>query len=292
MKRTLFGSLAVILCIVPAHAQFSDTFDSGTDSAWTHWTPQTGVSQSQSFNFPASTQGGLGYQLVSSNNTATPSAYVRVGSYVTGLSIPDFTATVDLIDWDNTKGQSMGIWARLGTPISASAVLPNGYGFAYVNRYSSGNGGTDQLRIYRLDTLSLLNVDATSTKNGSVGQLIGPGANPTFNGGSSAPVPSHDYELKFWGVGPNLYGQMIDLTTGLPLLVSDGLGGTTDTIHAIDSTYTTGSAGLWALTQSSGTVINPTFDNFDIVPEPSALALAGLGLLGLAAGNIRRSRAV
>jgi hypothetical protein len=280
----LTGCLALALNVLPARAQFSDNFDSG-DGNWTRWTPQSPVALNQTFSFPASTQGGLGYQMTSDTTNGVPNAYNRVGSWVTSLApIPDFTVTVDLINWDNTLGQNMGVMARVSTPIG---ILPNGYGFGYVNRYSGTGQGTDQLRIWKMSSFGLINADVNGVANGSVGQFFGPGANPGFSGGSAAPDPANDYRLKFWGVGDHLYGQMIDLTTGQPLLVSDGHGGVTDTIWAVDSSFTTGSAGLWAVTAEAA--INPTFDNFSIVPEPSTLTLTALALVGLAVRNMRRS---
>jgi hypothetical protein len=285
----LIGCLALSFHVCTASAQFSDNFNTGTDPAWTRWMPQTPVAFSQTFNFPLSSQGGLGYRMTSVTTVGAPNAYNRVGSYVTSLApITDFLVSVDLINWDNTLGQNMGVMARLTAPITG--ILPNGYGFGYVNRYSGTGTGTDQLRIWNLATFSQINADPFGVANGSVGQFMGPGANPSFTGGSSAPVPGGDYRLIFWGIGSNLYGQMIDLGTGLPLLVSDGHGGVTDTIRAVNSAFTTGTAGLFAVTGED--MIDPTFDNFSasVVPEPSTLALAGLGLLGLALRKVRRSR--
>jgi hypothetical protein len=85
---------------------------------------------------------------------------------------------------------------------------------------------------------------------------------------------------------------MIDLSTGLPLLVNDGFGGVTDTIWSVNNAYTSGSAGVFSVTANGGLPVDPTFDNFSIsgVPEPSTLALTGLGLLGLITRQVRRSK--
>ena len=97
--------------------------------------------------------------------------------------------------------------------------------------------------------------------------------------------------MVFGGYGSTLWGQIIDLNTMLPMNFSTGGASETNTIWAVDSTYTTGLAGVLAVAgQTAGTVVNPTFDNFSVVPEPSTWALAALGLVGLVVSRVRRCR--
>jgi len=100
-----------------------------------------------------------------------------------------------------------------------------------------------------------------------------------------------DYQLIFGGQGSTLWGQIKDLNTGLLMEFSTQSGPPTNTVWAVDATYGNGLAGVIAVAgQAVGTVVNPTFDNFSVVPEPSTWALAALGLLGLAVRNVRRCR--
>ena len=271
------GVVAMTGFVYTSSAQFTDNFDDGNDAGWTQYNPIVG----SAYSFPVSSQGGLGYQMTA------PSGNGRVGSFLTSMpATPDGVFSVDLINWTLGVRQEMGVAARVQAPVVISpSLFFQGYSLTYVNRFSAGAGGTDQLRIYRwsLTSLGFINQDITLTANGSAGQFSA-NANPPFSGGSAAPAPLGDYRLVFKVYGSSLSGQMIDIATGLPLLFSDGLGGATDTVHAIDTTYTTGIGGL--ITFQLGT--NPTYDNFSVVPEPSTWAVATLGFLGLVVRNVRR----
>ena len=270
-RLALGGAAAVLLTIVPSATQAqTDNFNDGDDVGWTQFAPVAG----STFTFPASSQGGLGYQLTSP--PASPAG--RVGSILTSASpISDFLVTVDLVNWNNSLRQEMGVMARVQS--SPSGLLPTGYSFMYVNRFSAGAGGTDQLRIYRDGA------GEHSLLTGSQGQFnqapnITPPPNPSLG----------DYRLVFGGQSSNLWGQIIDLGTGLPMNFSTGAGPLTNTIWAVDATYTTGLAGVDSVAGTAGNPsVNPTFDNFTFqaIPEPSTVALTGLGLLGLAAWNTR-----
>jgi hypothetical protein len=281
MKQTFLLPLACIALaaqVPTASAQWSDNFNSGTDSGWTRYNPIAG----STYGFPASSQGGLGYQM------SAPTGNGRVGSFFTSMSpIPDGVFSVDLINWSPNVRQEMGVMGRVQTPIPGAA-FPSGYSLNYVNRFSAGAGGTDQLRIYKWGaaSLSFINQDINGNPNGSVGQFSNsPNTTPPFPGGSPAPLPSGDFRLVLRIYGNVITGQMIDLSTGLALRFSDGLGGSTDTVRAIDNDYTSGIGGL--MTFQPGT--DPTYDNFSVVPEPSTVALAGLAFLGLVVRKARRA---
>jgi hypothetical protein len=68
------------------------------------------------------------------------------------------------------------------------------------------------------------------------------------------------------------------------MFFDNGTGaGVTDQISVTDSTYSSGYTGLFGVIRTSQGV-DPTFDNFlvtTVVPEPSTLTVAGLGLAAL-----------
>lgn len=268
------GCLIASSYLFNATAQpYADNFNDGNDAGWTQFAPVAG----STFTFPASSQGGLGYQLTSP--PASPAG--RVGSVLTSATpISDFIVTVDLVDWNNSLRQEMGMMARVQP--SPSGLLPTGYSMIYVNRFSAGAGGTDQLRIYRDGAAE------HSLLTGSQGQFAQLGANDP-----APPNPAlADYRLVFGGQGSAMWGQVLDLGTGQPLLFSTGVGPLTNTIWAVDTTYTTGVAGLISVAgTASDPSVNPVLDNFTFqaVPEPSTVALVAMGFTGLCFA-IRRRR--
>jgi hypothetical protein len=246
-------------------ATYSTDFNAGTDAGWTHY-PGANIGLGNGWTFPASSQGGLGYKLVSNAGT-TPNPG-RVGSIYGGITTADFYVQADLIDWTSTFGQYMGLAARLtsGGPVN----FPTAYALVLRND-QVGPGPQTALQITKLDNTS--------------GSTILSGNQGFFNvsGSSAAPAPAGDYQMQFWGVGNNLYGRIIDLSTGLPMLFNDGLGGLANIVSVTDSTYASGQTGLMGFIRTSQGV-DPTFDNFlvtTVIPEPATATLAGLGLAAL-----------
>jgi hypothetical protein len=246
-------------------ATYSTDFNAGTDAGWTHY-PGINIGLANSWTFPASSQGGLGYKLVSNAGTGTNPG--RVGSVYTAISTADFYVQADLIDWNSTWGQYMGLAARFtsGGPIN----FPTAYALVLRND-QVGPGPQSALQITKLD-----NISGSTVLSGNQGFF-------NVSGSSPAPAPAGDYQMQFWGMGNNLYGRIIDLSTGLPMLFNDGSGGLASVVSTFDSTYASGQTGLMGFIRTSQGV-DPTFDNFlvtTVIPEPATATLAGLGLAAL-----------
>lgn len=279
----IFGSLILAVSLGSLNGQIIDNWDDGNDIAplqnWTRWTV-SGLGQT--FTFPTTDNGTLGYRLFGlAGSSFNPG---RMGSYLGGWpAMTDFIASVELHDWANDHSQNMGIWARLQTPLAAP--IPNAYALHYANRFSSGNGGSDQLRISRL------------SPTGGASVLTGSQGHFNINGASPAPTPDKTYKLVFMGHGSWLVGQIFESTdaglTWSPMWMWDTSAGVLrDHIFVTDTGLTSGQVGLVTWVGSSGTTgkgdQNPLFDNFYVIPEPSALALLGLGLAGLFWARARR----
>ena len=219
-KSILAVAMALAGFVYTATAQFSFDFNGGNDPGWSHYAPGA---LGQTFTFPTNPDGvgNLAYRITS--NTGTGPNPGRVGSFRMGdPQIPDFTLTTDLIDWNNGMSMNMGVMARVQSPLPA-ATFPLGYALVYTDRFSAGAGGTDQLRLYKVVSGGLGFMNTTtlgSQTNGNLGQF------GVVAGGSPAPTPTstNHYRLVFRGVGNLLTGQIIDLSTGIPMTFNDNSG--------------------------------------------------------------------
>ena len=262
--------------------EYSDDFNTGTDTNWVHWAPPPATA---SFGFPTNpaSAGNSAYELAAAPGTSSFFTTARAGSYVSNLTVQDFLVTVDLVTWAPTNEIQQGVMARVQTPILDAGAFPGTYGFFYINRYTLRTNGTDQLRIYRLGPN-----DATFLNDGlgGQGQFSNPGPNSGFfkDGGSAAPQPGGaGYRLFFYGRGNTFRGQIMDLSTGQFMTFNDGNGNLTNSIHGTDpnSTFATGSAGVITVPNTLTPGTDTVFDNFSAGPIPavpptiSQTALAG-----------------
>ena len=110
---------------------------------------------------------------------------------------------------------------------------------------------------------------------------INPGVSITDIGSLQVTLnPANDYTFVLSVSGASLHGQVFQIGGGL---VAEQF--------ATDATYASGFSGVLGYSQTGVAPTDFTIDNFSTaVPEPSTLALAGLGLFGLAAWTARRQK--
>jgi hypothetical protein len=281
---TSIGCLALAGQVLTANAQllYSDDFNTGTDANWTRWAPPPATA---TFSFPTVAGGGLGYEMAAAPGTSSFFTTARVGSYVTGLSVSDFSVSADLVNWTGTDEMQMGVMGRVQSPIDNAGAFPGCYALVYINRFSVRGNGTDQLRLYEFAPGAATFLSDGLGNQGQFGVVAG---------GSAAPHPGGQYELILSGTGNTFRGQIKDLSTGQFLTFNDGNGNLTDYIHGTDasSAYSSGSAGVLTIPNTLVPGVDTTFDNFSVsaIPEPSSIALTMLGLAAF--WSVRRQRPV
>jgi len=211
---TLFAGLTV-------QAGVSDDFNDGNDAGWTHYNPiGTGL---------WSVSGGA-YRLQSgpspSPATIGPG---RAGSLRTTETYSQFSASVDIVGWDNSLDQIFGLITRVTTP---GAGTTKGYGFTYATR--TGRATTGQLQILLIAQ--------------EAGTDIVPAVNFTFVAGQS-------YRMVFEGVLDSLTAKLYSTTNLLTPLA---------TLTTSNTTYTSGGVGFFTYDNSRTGAgrADVTFDNF------------------------------
>ncbi|MDG2125255.1 MAG: hypothetical protein P8J87_16245 [Verrucomicrobiales bacterium] len=208
MQKLPLSVAAASVLATTAHAQsFSDNFDDGNDAGWTQSNPLSTFGVSGEFSFPDGNSYRIRTTVASPDQEALGPA--RTGSLREDITQTDFRITVDLVDWDDSLTQDIGILARIGSPGLGTLT---GYGFSYDN-----NGGAFFLT--RID--------------GEVPETLGSGGFLIETGRS--------YRMTFHGFGPEFLAEIIDLedpefpiasiyafdetyTSGFPGLFNNGLG--------------------------------------------------------------------
>ena len=254
-RKLVLGGAVVALSLLVSpvlQAQLLDNWNDGNDTSplWTHW---AGLGTGRTWTFPSNPfDGTLAYRLQSPNSGPLGPA---VGSFYSGLTASDFTASVDLVGWNRTytgtgaANQLFGVIGRANYLTPPSGV-PTGYGLMV----RQPTGGNLSLRIVR------------------IGADVGGALSLAQSDFVVNPTPANAYTFVFTATGSTLKGQLINKSTGLALALQNGF----DYISVVDPTYSSGAFGLGGF-QVNPNQVDVTFDNF-VIPEPSALALAGLGI--------------
>jgi hypothetical protein len=201
-------------------AAVTDDFNDGNDAGWSHYSPLA------DFGAPGTYEVIDGKYRITASDSPDPSQLgpARAGSFRNDANFSDFTASIDLIDWDTSLDQAFGILARVATPGLGST---NGYALSY----SPVGGDLDISKV-----------------TGEAPDDLDPGARVFID-------PANDYRLVFEGRGDKLTGKLFDLTDlTTPLM----------TTHATDATYASGVTGIFVYSNTgdgSGPA-DATFDNF------------------------------
>ena len=234
----------------------SDDFNDGNDTtpvAWTHYDAIStifGAGAQDTWTFP----GGNSYRLqaVSSGDPGTAGP-ARVSSFPTNI-YTDFYVAVDVVNWDNTYSQAIGLLGRAGNFGSFGFPTTRGYMFIYVN--GGASAGTDNfIAIARLQN------DAQTRgihgSSGTTAEVHGVNLDP-----------SNKYRLVFMAKGTHLEGrvyQLPDVHTPITVVSANTAG---DLVQ-----HTSGKCGLLAFNVADAFSIDfagpvdATFDNYVALPE-------------------------
>jgi len=239
----LAGVTAVLLLASRAAFAQTDNFDDNNDVGWTRYDPIGSHPQIPDQATFTVANGAYRIQTAASPlpDTVGPA---RAGAIRTDVNYTDFYATVDLVDWDETLQQSVGILARIKEP---GLGMTDGYVMTYNFR------GQD------IDITRFTDEDPS-------------GGNLALSGEDNLILEKgKKYRLVFWGKGTELGARVYDLAN-LDTPLVDCVGS--------DSTYPNGFCGLLVYDNSSAATMrtDATFDNyFAVTEEPPKLQIVDLG---------------
>jgi hypothetical protein len=236
------ATAAILFTAVTAFAQ-TDDFNDNNDLGWTRYDPIGSHPQIPDQATFTVANGAYRIQTAASPLPSTVGP-ARAGAIRTNVSYTDFYATVDLVDWDETLQQSVGILARIKDP---GLGTTDGYVLTYNFR------GQD------IDITRFTDEDPD-------------GGNLALSGEDNLILEKgKKYRLVFWGKGTELGARVYDLAN-LDTPLVDCVGS--------DSTYPSGFLGLLVYDNSSAATMrtDATFDNyFAVTEEPPKLQIVDLG---------------
>jgi hypothetical protein len=250
MKKMLFPVAVGLVLASPVAWAVTDDFSDLNDTANPTWTHLSGLLGSTGQAWDAS---GANYRLTAPNNGAIlgGAQYGFVGSHLAGTPLTDSYVSADFVAHTGNGAHGVyGIAARLNGLNGFNAL--KGYSYAYE---PFAAGGVGEMVLYRITGANLSDLGAQAV---------------TLD-------PLKDYTFHLEITGTQLHGWVEEV--GGPIVASKS---------AVDATYASGTPGVFGYGINPGTSTDFTIDNFSAVPEPSSLAVAGLGLLGLAIRNARR----
>ena len=236
--RLLFGWSFIlslfIACSAAGVPPFSDDFNDGNDDGWIHYEPLAGLAA-----------GGVGtwsfptgaYRLQATAALApAQTGPARVGSYRTNI-FAEFEVRMDLVHWPTNLDQLFGVTSRIREPGRGTT---DGYAFAFETRIGRQPTG-------RLQILRLLNEGSTVLASADLNL-----------------IPGNRYRFVFTGLLSQLKGQLFDVTNTAVAVA---------TLMATDTTYTTGTAGLFIYDTGTGGnhSVDFTIDNFSAAPPSPKL---------------------
>ena len=233
-------------------APVQDDFNDGNDDGWLRYQPIADFGAPGTWTFP---NGAYRIQAAVTGGPSTTGPS-RAGSMRPDTTSTDFSVSVDLVDWDDSHDQAIGLLAR-ATQYNQGPGALDGYAFTY-------HTGSDTIWL------------TVATNEVPTNVLSAP---VTLN-------PANDYRFVFTGQGPQLTGSVYALSNlATPLA----------TVTITDATYTSGELGIVVFDNTGGNSslgADATWDNFAhpaVIPEPATAAAALLGLAGVC-GRIRARR--
>ncbi len=221
----------------------SDNFDDGNDTGWMRYDPigsHPALPDIASFSVV-----NQAYRIRSTPSPLpTQVGPSRAGAIRQDVTYTDFYVAIDLVDWDETQEQSVGLLARV-KEIGLGST--DGYVLTYnfrgkdidITRFTDEDPANGNLRLTGDDSLEL--------------------------------VKGKKYRLVFWGIGTDLGARVYDLANPETPLVN---------VTASDATYASGYCGILVYDNSAdaskGT--DATFDNYlALTEEPPKLEAVDLG---------------
>ncbi len=230
---TIIASLSLLASPLTALGQTVD-FNEGEDAGWVRFSPLDVVGASSVFTFPDTNDGGKAYRLQS---PAPPVPDAGPGRSFTYLETAqsDFSAGVDIVEWNNNVNQAFGILFR-ATEIGLGQTL--GYVFNYDPQQASGARGQIQFNI-----------------------VTGEAAAGTIGAANLSLEPGHQYRFVMRAEGTEFNADIYDLTDLTLPIVS---------YHATDDSYASGATGLFNFYRGGDVIdsdlgiADTTFDNFSI----------------------------
>lgn len=219
----------------------SDDFNDGNDAGWTRYDP---IGSHPSFPDQGTWTFPDGHYRIQAPISPLPAAVGpgRVGSLRPEI-YTDFYVAVDIVDWNESADQAIGLMARLS---DVGLGRSDGYAMTY------------QVPDHDVDITRFTD---EATTGGSV----------TLSGEDSVTlVPGKSYRFAFIGKGSLLIARVYELPDTLnPIMEASG----------VDATYTSGQCGLLVFDNSNGAgVADATFDNYFATDvEPPRIKMTDLG---------------
>lgn len=237
MKRTglpTFLVLTIATALAPVCLGQSDNFDDGNDDGWTRYDPQGTLGQGPQASY-FFTNGG--YRIQAHRDPAlAQTGPARAGSYRTN-EYSDFEITADIVNWDDSLNQSIGLLARM---TQVGFLTTDGYALTY-------QPASDDIDISHF------------TDEGARGIISLP-----LSPDDITMVPGRSYRYVWIGRGNQFAVRIYELPNlETPILDATGMD---DTLNP----YTNGVCGFLVYdTGGTAGIADATFDNYSAsVPPP------------------------
>lgn len=258
MKTTTLLIATATAVTLQTAAGLTDTFDAGNDDDWEVFDPlgSAGIASPSMRTFPNG-----GYRLLSSVPAVPDGGPARVFSFRQDTELTDFYVAVDLVDWDDTVNQAVGLIGRAGN-------IGLGETTAYVCNYDPNQSGSSPAGQFQINYVENEGAPSDSTMAAANLELIA----------------DHSYRMIFFAKGSTLTAalyDLLDLTRPVALIqTEDG--------DARGELYDSGFVGLFNF--SRGDTLDPdsigdsTFDNFvreESNPHEATWPIISRGLPGI-----------